>query len=115
MGNFAGTDKIAAMGAGPRYRVYQDAATCSKCRDVGTWAVLDTVADVLIGDISYHHEEDAEWLADQLNDAAAAESRRIRRELLAAFRPFEIHSDAPIATAENFVDALDRICPKEDG
>lgn len=46
-------------------------------------------------------------------DGRKAEGQRVRREMLETFRPYEMHSDQPIATAESFVDALDRICPPE--
>lgn len=128
MGNFIGPEKITAMGEGPRYRVYQDMAECSRCRKGGTWAVLDTVEDVLIGGISYHREEDAEWLADQLNDAVAAERARVRvalidviadrREATALARPLGEELDRTereVGADEAYtlvMEALDHFCPE---
>ena len=124
MPNFIGAAKIEAMGDGPRYRVYQDLPPCRHCREGATWGVLDTVEDILIGGISYHREEDAEWLADQLNDAVAAERTRIREELWQRFDDLTVYVEwngaesravkAPYAERADLNEALNEICPAHD-
>lgn len=96
-----------------RYRVYQDKAPCDCCCEGATWGVIDTVEDILIGGVSYHREEDAEWLTDLANRVVADEHSRIRRELLLAI-------EGPCAWADNAIiksallRELDRICPAQD-
>lgn len=64
-----------------RYRVEVDRNGCECCGCGKTWTVVDSADDVAIGQ-SFEQAEDAEALADLMNDAA----RDAGAEMLAALR-----------------------------
>lgn len=113
-----------------------DFKTCEICGiesvndGTGVWAVLADARDRWVhrgpcfqeyacqqraGNTSLRLE--IEQLGNALRHRAAVqvadERAHIREELLRAFHPYALDSNASIGTAESFVDELDRICPEE--